>query len=287
MGVPASPSAVPAFAIRSFFRSFQSLQNFGLPLPNAFARKTKQSQKQTDLSASNLSAGWTGRCLHIQKAKIVRNGEKMRNKYEEQLEKLNTSIQSMGKMVEVAIESTILTLMGRDKDAAKTVKANDYVIDDMERDIETQCLKLLLQQQPVAGDLRMITSALKMITDMERIGDHAVDIADLVLDLPDLKYKKMATLEEMTSQTLKMIQDGISSYIEHDYNKAKNVIANDDQVDVLYHEIKKDLIDKIKKTDEGEKILDYLLIAKYIERIGDHAVNIAKWVVFGITGLRT
>lgn len=208
----------------------------------------------------------------------------MRNKYEEQLENLNTSIQSMGKMVEVAIESTILTLLGRDKEAAKTVKANDYVIDDMERDIETQCLKLLLQQQPVAGDLRMITSALKMITDMERIGDHAVDIADLVLDLPDLKYKKMATLEEMTSQTLKMIQDGISSYIEHDYNKAKNVIANDDQVDVLYHEIKEDLIDKIKKTDEGEKILDYLLIAKYIERIGDHAVNIAKWIIFALTG---
>lgn len=208
----------------------------------------------------------------------------MRNKYEEQLEKLNTSIQSMGKMVEVAIESTILTLMGRDKDAAKTVKANDYAIDDMERDIESQCLKLLLQQQPVAGDLRMITSALKMITDMERIGDHAVDIADLVLNLPNLKYKKMATLEEMTSQTLKMIQDGISSYIERDFNKAKNVIANDDQVDVLYHEIKKDLIDKIKKTDEGEKILDYLLIAKYIERIGDHAVNIAKWVVFALTG---
>lgn len=211
----------------------------------------------------------------------------MRNKYEEQLEKLNTSIQSMGKMVEVAIESTILTLLGRDKDAAKTVKANDYAIDDMERDIESQCLKLLLQQQPVAGDLRMITSALKMITDMERIGDHAVDIADLVLNLPNLKYKKIATLEEMTSQTLKMIQDGISSYIERDYNKAKNVIANDDQVDLLYHEIKKDLIDKIKKTDEGEKILDYLLIAKYIERIGDHAVNIAKWVVFGIMGVRT
>lgn len=208
----------------------------------------------------------------------------MRNKYEEQLEKLNTSIQSMGKMIEVAIESTILTLLGRDKDAAKTIKANDYAIDDMERDIENQCLKLLLQQQPVAGDLRMITSALKMITDMERIGDHAVDIADLVLDLPDLKYKKTATLEEMTSTTLKMIQDGISSYIERDYNKAKNVIENDDVVDNLYHEIKKDLIDKIKKTDEGEKILDYLLIAKYIERIGDHAVNIAKRVVFALTG---
>lgn len=208
----------------------------------------------------------------------------MRNKYEEQLEKLNTSIQSMGKMVEVAIESTMLSLMGRDTEAAKTVKSNDDAIDDMERDIENQCLKLLLQQQPVAGDLRMITSALKMITDMERIGDHAVDIADLVMSLPNLKYKKMSTLEEMTTQTLKMLHDGIASYIERDYNKAKNVIASDDEVDKLYHTIKSDLIEKIKKTDEGEKIMDYLLIAKYIERIGDHAVNIAEWVVFALTG---
>lgn len=208
----------------------------------------------------------------------------MRNKYEEQLEKLNTSIQSMGKMVEVAIESTMLSLMGRDIEAAKTVKSNDYAIDDMERDIENQCLKLLLQQQPVAGDLRMITSALKMITDLERIGDHAVDIADLVMSLPNLKYKKMSTLEEMTTQTLKMLHDGISSYIDRDYNKAKNVIASDDGVDQLYHSIKSDLIEKIKNTAEGEKILDYLLIAKYIERIGDHAVNIAEWVVFALTG---
>lgn len=208
----------------------------------------------------------------------------MRNKYEEQLENLNTSIQSMGKMIEIAIESTMLSLMGRDEQAAQAVRANDDAIDDMERDIENQCLKLLLQQQPVATDLRMITSALKMITDMERIGDHAVDIADLVLSVPNLKYKKMSTLEEMTTQTLKMIHESIEAFIERDYNKAKNVIAQDDIVDELYYSIKSDLIDKIKKTNEGEKILDYLLIAKYIERIGDHAVNIAEWIIFALTG---
>lgn len=208
----------------------------------------------------------------------------MRNRYEKQLENLNASIQSMGKMIELAIQSSMLSLMGRDKEAAKVVRSNDDEIDDMERDIETQCLKLLLEQQPVASDLRLITSVLKMITDMERIGDHAVDIADLVLNIPDFKYEKINILEEMSDQILKMIHESVSSYIERDYNKAKNVIIEDDIVDKLYHTIKTDLIEKIKKTNEGEKILDYLLIAKYIERIGDHTVNIAEWIIFALTG---
>lgn len=208
----------------------------------------------------------------------------MRNRYEKQLENLNASIQSMGKMIELAIQSSMLSLMGRDKEAAKIVHSNDDEIDDMERDIETQCLKLLLEQQPVASDLRLITSVLKMITDMERIGDHAVDIADLVLNIPDFKYEKINILEEMSDQILKMIHESVSSYIERDYNKAKNVIIEDDIVDKLYHTIKADLIEKIKKTNEGEKILDYLLIAKYIERIGDHTVNIAEWIIFALTG---
>lgn len=208
----------------------------------------------------------------------------MRNKYEEELEKLNASIQSMGKMIELAIQSSMLSLMGRDKEAAKIVRSNDDEIDEMERDIESQCLKLLLEQQPVASDLRIITSALKMITDMERIGDHAVDIADLVLNLPDFKYENINILEEMSDQILKMIHESVSAYVERNYNKAKNIIIQDDIVDKLYHTIKTDLIEKIKKTDEGEKILDYLLIAKYIERIGDHTVNIAEWIIFALTG---
>lgn len=208
----------------------------------------------------------------------------MREKYEIQLAQLNSSVLSMGKMIEVAIESTILALMGRDVEAAKTVHANDENIDNMEREIESLCMRLLLQQQPMATDLRFITAALKMITDMERIGDHAVDIADLVLNLSDLKYNGMSEISEISSEIIGMIHDSIQSYIERDYNKAKDVIARDDLVDNLYHIIKKDLIEKIKKTEEGEQILDYFLIAKYFERIGDHAVNIAERVVFALTG---
>ena len=184
----------------------------------------------------------------------------MREKYEQELKKLNSAIINMGKMIEIAIESSMIALMGRDTEAAKTVGQNDEAINEMEREIEAQCMKLLLQQQPMATDLRMITAALKMITDMERIGDHAADVADLVLN--------------------------VQSYIDKDFNKAKNVIAHDDVIDDLYHVIKKDLVEKIRETTEGETILDYLLIAKYIERIGDHATNIAEWVIFALTGER-
>ena len=208
----------------------------------------------------------------------------MRDKYQEDLEKLNANILKMGKMIEIAIESTVIALMGRDIQAASTVSENDEAIDNMEREIEALCMKLLLQQQPVATDLRVITAALKMVTDMERIGDHAADIAELVLQIPDCKYNKMDTITEISTRIIKMIHDSVNSFIQRNYDKAQIVIAQDDIVDNLYHEIKSDLIQKIKKTDDGEQILDYLLIARYFERIGDHATNIAKWVVFAITG---
>ena len=208
----------------------------------------------------------------------------MRDKYQEDVEKLNANILKMGKMIEIAIESTVIALMGRDIQAASTVSENDEAIDNMEREIEALCMKLLLQQQPVATDLRVITAALKMVTDMERIGDHAADIAELVLQIPDCKYNKMDTITEISTQIIKMIHDSVNSFIQRNYDKAQIVIAQDDIVDNLYHEIKSDLIQKIKKTDDGEQILDYLLIARYFERIGDHATNIAKWVVFAITG---
>lgn len=208
----------------------------------------------------------------------------MRDKYEEDLKNLNNSIIKMGNMIEIAIESSVIALMGRDGESAKTVRENDYAINDMERDIENQCLKLLLQQQPMATDLRIITAALKMISDMERIGDHAADIADLVLQLPDLKYSNINEISEISSEVINMLHMSIESFIEKDYEKAKTVIAGDDKIDELYHVIKRDLIEKIKKTDEGEKILDYLLIVKYLERIADHATNIAEWVIFAYTG---
>ena len=171
-------------------------------------------------------------------------------------------------------------------DAAREVAKNDEAINEMEREIESLCLKLLLQQQPVAADLRHITAALKMITDMERIGDHAVDIADLVLKVPDCKYGKMNELTEMSDQIIQMLHETVTSYIERDYSKARNVIVRDDVIDGLYRTIKRDLVEKIRQTDEGETILDYLLIAKYIERIGDHATVIAGWVIYALTGER-
>lgn len=208
----------------------------------------------------------------------------MREKYNEELTKLDESIINMGKMIEVAIESSVLALMGRDVDAAKVIVAGDEEIDSMEREIESQCMKLLLKQQPMAADLRLITAALKMITDMERIGDQAADIADIVTRLPDFKYNKMNAIHEMSSQIVTMLHESVQSYIERDYNRAQNVIAHDNVIDELYHSIKSDLVEKIKKSSNGERILDYLLIAKYFERIGDHATNIAEWVIFAITG---
>lgn len=210
----------------------------------------------------------------------------MREKYESELKNLNASIIKMGKMIEVAIENSVVALLGRDTATAKVIATNDDKIDDMEKDIESQCLRLLLQQQPMASDLRIITAALKMITDMERIGDHAADIADLIIELPDFSYSNMNAIAQIGSEIIKMLNDSVESYINRDFNAAKNVIAHDDVIDELYYAIKKDLVEKIKKTDQGEQILDYLLIAKYFERIGDHCTNIAEWVIFAVTGER-
>ena len=210
----------------------------------------------------------------------------MREKYEAELKNLNASIIKMGKMIEVAIENSVVALLGRDTATAKVIATNDDKIDDMEKDIESQCLRLLLQQQPMASDLRIITAALKMITDMERIGDHAADIADLIIELPDFSYSNMNAIAQIGSEIIKMLNDSVESYINRDFNAAKNVIAHDDVIDELYYAIQKDLVEKIKKTDQGEQILDYLLIAKYFERIGDHCTNIAEWVIFAVTGER-
>lgn len=210
----------------------------------------------------------------------------MRDKYEEELKALNASVINMGKMIEIAIESSMIALNGRDSEDAKQIAKNDEEINEMERRIEAQCMKLLLQQQPLATDLRFITATLKMVSDLERIGDHAVDVANLVSSVPDCKYSKMNEIIEMSTEIIEMIHNSIQAYITKDYNRAKNVIAHDDVIDKLYHLIKKDLVEKIRQTDEGELILDYLLIAKYIERIGDHAVNIARWALYAITGDR-
>lgn len=218
----------------------------------------------------------------------------MRERYDEELRKLNVSIITMGRMIEVAIESSILALMSLDKDACDTIIQKDSEIDDKEREIETLCVKLLLQQQPIASDLRFITAALKMITDMERIGDHAGDIADLIRQMckDDNSANALgkcanSKLNEMGSEIQKMLHDSIDAYINKDISKARNVIVNDDIVDELYHELKKEFVRQIQSiADNGEEIADFILIAKYFERIGDHAANIAEWVIYALTGER-
>nr|WP_318711301.1 phosphate signaling complex protein PhoU [uncultured Treponema sp.] len=218
----------------------------------------------------------------------------MRERYEEELKKLNASIISMGKMIEIAIEGSVLALMEWDLASCDEIIKNDDAIDEMEKEIEQLCVRLLLQQQPLASDLRMVTAALKMVTDMERIGDHAGDIADLIKQMGNGKaiansmgkYAN-AKLEQMCSEIQKMLYNSISAYIDRDVSKAKDVIANDDIVDELYFKLKREFVRQIQiKIENGEEIADFLLIAKYFERIGDHATNIAEWVIYSITGLR-
>ena len=217
----------------------------------------------------------------------------MREKYEEELRQLNTSIISMGKMIEVAIESSILALMAHDVKAADVIIRSDDAIDEKEKEIEQLCLKLLLRQQPVAAELRLVTAALKMVTDMERIGDHAGDVADLLKQMCEVNVSGKdvlgayinSQLNEMGTAIQKMLKDSIEAYINRDVDMAKKVITSDDVADGLYHEINSELIWQIQnKVTYAEQIADYLLIAKYFERIGDHATNIAEWVIFAMTG---
>ncbi|WP_099469879.1 phosphate signaling complex protein PhoU [Konateibacter massiliensis] len=208
----------------------------------------------------------------------------MRNKFEEQLEMLNVELIEMGSMCERTISNAINALTTHDIKAAKEVMNKDSEIDNKEREIESLCLKMLLQQQPVARDLRQISSALKMITDMERIGDQAADIAEIVTVM-DTSVENLSDVVGMAEATMKMVTESIDAYVRRDLDLAKKVIEYDDVVDDFFYKIKKDLIESIaKNASDGEFALDLLMIAKYFERIGDHATNIAEWVEFSITG---
>ena len=210
----------------------------------------------------------------------------MRNKFDRQLEKLHTELIEMGALCEKVIGETYKALMSEDITAAQTIMKEDNAIDLKERDIESLCLKLLLQQQPVARDLRNISAALKMVTDMERIGDHATDISELAIVLSEKTYvKKLDHIEEMARETMVMLIQSLEAYVEKDLDKAQKVIAHDDVIDDLFEEVKQELIELIRNhADEGEQAVDLLMVTKYFERIGDHATNIAEWVIFSITG---
>lgn len=210
----------------------------------------------------------------------------MRNRFDRQLEQLNNELIEMGNLIEQAIQTAVNALVRKDVEAAKEAIAFDQEVDRQERDIEALCMKLLLQQQPVARDLRLISAALKMITDMERIGDQASDISEITIALADKPYVKDLTLiPQMAMETTLMVTHSVEAFVQKDLKLAQSVIDNDDVVDDLFSEIKSTLIDLIRKNAEhSEQAADFLMIAKYFERIGDHATNIAEWVIYSITG---
>jgi len=210
----------------------------------------------------------------------------MRSRFDQELETLHDELIEMGNLIEASIEATITALKEQNAELAKRVVAGDREVNQMEKTIESRCLRLLLQQQPVASDLRMISSILKLITDMERIGDQAADISEIVVRLSDQVYlKELIHIPQMAEAAIKMVKDSIDAFINRDLDLVQEVIAYDDIVDDLFAIIKNELVEHIRNNeDDSEQAIDLIMIAKYFERIGDHAQNIAEWVYFSITG---
>ncbi len=211
----------------------------------------------------------------------------MRNRFDQQLEALNQALIEMGGLIEDAIENAVEALLKKDAGLARKAIALDASVDDKERAIERLCLQLLLQQQPVARDLRTISAALKMITDLERLGDQAADISEITLHLREEPYiLNLHRIPQMGKTAIGMVRDSIDAFISRDMDLAHEVIARDDQVDQLFLEVRQDLIDLIREDPaHGSQAMDLLMVAKYMERIGDHATNVAEWVLFAITGV--
>lgn len=210
----------------------------------------------------------------------------MRIRFDEQLSILNKKMIEMGALCENIIALSAKALLEGNTEGARKVAPIGSEIDHMEREIESICLKLLLQQQPVAKDLRQISAALKMITDMERIGDQAEDIAEIITYMSGRTGEECDDIRTMAQATIKMVTDSIDAYVKQDPELAKSVSEYDDVVDDCFDRVKKTLIKMIfENTADGEYAVDLLMIAKYFERIGDHAVNIAEWVEFSVTGI--
>ena len=210
----------------------------------------------------------------------------MRNRFDEQLFELNREIIEMGAMCEELIAKAAKALSNADMELAAAVIESSNSVDQMERDIESRCMKLLLHQQPVARDLRQISAALKMITDMERIGDQAEDIAEIVLYLKGHTMEGMELIEDMARETIAMVTASVDAFVKKDVELAEKVIAQDDLVDDYFSKVKHGIISLIAENSaDGEFALDILMISKYFERIGDHATNIAEWVIYSITGV--
>ncbi len=213
----------------------------------------------------------------------------MREKFKQQLEEMYRQMVVMGNLCQQAIAMAVKTLDEEEQEAERLetqVHVLDSEIDDMEREIETLCTKLLLKQQPVASDLRRITAALKMVTDLERIGDQASDIAELARFIR--QNGKHERLKKMAADVINMVSESVEAFVELDLEQARKVIAYDDVVDQWFDEIKKALIQLISvDSAAGEELLDVFMVAKYLERIGDHATNLAEWVEYALTGVRS
>ncbi len=209
-----------------------------------------------------------------------------RTNFKKQLEQLNDQMITMGSMIENAIETAIAALVSQDTERAEEAIAYDMEVDAQERNIEQLCYKLLLMQQPVASDLRLVSATMKMITDMERIGDHAADISELTLLMAGKPYiREISDIEQMAKETTVMVTKSVDAYVNRDMELAQEVIGRDDVVDELFNKVKSEIIGEIRTGgDDGEQTTDLLMAAKYFERIGDHATNIAEWVIFSLTG---
>ena len=209
----------------------------------------------------------------------------MRNKFDSQLEKLNLELITMGALCEDAISASVKGFLDDDDALCRKAVETEDEINRKERDIESICMKLLLEQQPVARDLRVISSALKMISDMERIGDQAYDIAEIAKFIKNSNVKSKIHIKDMAAAATKMVTDSVDSFVKKDVELARSVMAYDDKVDNLFDCVKDELVQLITEDKaNGEFCIDLLMIAKYLERIGDHAVNIAEWVEYSITG---
>lgn len=208
----------------------------------------------------------------------------MRNKFDEQLRQLNNEMIHMGDMIQKAIQNAISALFSQDVEKAKQIMKDDELVDQEQKKIENICFQLLIQQQPVARDLRTITAAMKMVTDMERIGDQAADISELTIMMANSPYRLKADhIKKMATETMVMLLQAVEAYVERDMKKAHEVISHDDIVDDLFLKVKSDLIEVMQNnTDYAEHAADLLMVNKYLERIGDHATNIAEWVIFSL-----
>ena len=209
----------------------------------------------------------------------------MRDKFQQQLQQLNEDLIEMGALCKEAVADAMTALLHSDKQARQKAFLTEYEIDNKEREIENLCMKLLLQQQPVARDLRNISAALKMISDMERIGDQASDIADITKFLENSELTQHVHIQQMAESAMNMLTESIDAFVRKDLLLARKVMKEDNTVDDLFNQIKSEVIQEIAQNpDEGELCVDMMMIAKYFERIADHVVNIAEWVEYSVTG---